>query len=330
MENPLVSVIVLNWNGERCIEQCLRSLLSQNYPNYEVIVVDNASSDGSPDIIRRKFPKVRLIVNDRNLGFAEGNNVGIKAARGYLIALFNYDAMADQNWLSELVGVIMKSKCIGIVGGPIYYFEPRDVVWAAGGKMDMLTGLDWHPYQGEKLEESYCRNTNNIDFIPGCALLIKRDVVEKIGLLDKEFFLYYDDLDWCVRAKRAGYVCRFAPSGIVYHMVSFSWRRKPLVGYFHFMKSKFYFCLKHFPPPLIVTSIFFQMVFTFFEILWFGRPVAYARIKLRALTWNLDNLKSVIDKRKDIKKIGSSCCKIRLLDLLRVVKKRIVTREYYW
>lgn len=326
--NSLVSVIVLNWNGKDCIGQCLRSLEAQTYPNREIIVVDNASSDGSPELVKKEFPHVRLIKNDRNLGFSDGNNIGIKAARGDLIALFNYDAVAAPDWLSELVKAIME-KNNGLVGGLIYYVKPKDVIWAAGGKIDALTGIDWHPYQGERTEKNYLQDTDDIDFVPGCALLIKREAVDKIGLLDGDLF-YFDDVDWSLLSKRVGYDCKFVSSAIVYHMVSFGFRENPMLGYYNHMRSKIHFYFKHFPVPYLVSSMFFQAVFTFFEIFFFKRPVEYATTKIQALIWNLHKLETIAEKRRLVKKIGKPCYRTRFFELLKTVKKRVVTRKYYW
>lgn len=327
-DTPLVSIIVLNWNGKDCIGQCLESLDAQTYTNREIIVVDNASSDGSPEFVRKEFPHIRLIVNDRNLGFSKGNNVGINAARGDLIALFNHDAVATPEWLSNLVRAITK-KNSAMLGGLMYYMEPKDVVWAAGGKIDALTGIDWHPYQGEKIGKNGVQDTDDIDFIPGCALLIKREAIDRIGLLDSDLF-YFEDIDWGLLSKRVGYDCSFVSSAIIYHMVSFGFRQNPMLAYYNYMRSKIHFYFKHFPVPYLVSSMFFQAVFTFFEIVWFKRSIQYARVKLQALLWNMHCMKRILEKRKHLREIGSPCYKIRFFELLKTVKRRIVTRQYYW
>jgi hypothetical protein len=327
---PLVSIIVLNYNGEKCIRKCLKSLLSQTYPNYEIIVVDNASTDSSPEIVKKEFPQLKFITNNKNLGFAAGNNVGIKEAKGELIAIFNPDAIAEPNWLSELVNAINSSSDIGIAGGVIYYYEPSDVVWSAGGKIDIFTGLDWHPYQGEKIKRDHLERTDDIDYIPGCALLIKKEVLEKVGLLDETYFLYFDDLDIALCAKRVGYKCSFVPFAVVYHMVSFSWHGRHLFGYYHQMKYRFYLYFKHFPFPFLITSIIFQGIFTIFEIVLFKRPISYAATKFSALKWNLFNIQKILKKRKVLQKIGKFSGRIRFLEVLKVVRQRIGTKKYYW
>jgi GT2 family glycosyltransferase len=328
---PFVSVIVLNWNGKSCIHRCLESLSKQTYEKYEIIVVDNASSDESPEIVRRNFPRVKLIVNDQNLGFARGNNIGIEHATGDLIALFNYDAVADSNWLSELVSAILESEKNGIVGGPIYYFEPRDVIWAMGGKIDYLTGLGWHVCQDKTVNECLSEFSEDIDYIPGTALLIKRKVINEIGPLDEDYFLYNDDLDLCFRVKRVGYKCSLVKSAPVWHMVSFSWRGRPLIGYYHNMRSTFYFYLKNLPIPFLLTAIFFQyIIFTFFEIFIFRRPIRYMLVKTQALAWNLLNIKIILRKRKITRNLGKGVIKIRVRELLKIMRERVKTKQYHW
>ncbi len=153
-ESPLVSIIVLNWNGEHVIKLSLDSIKKLEYPNTEVIVVDNGSTDNSVDIIRREYPEFRLIENGRNLGFSAGMNVGIEASRGQLILLYNNDAIAQLGSLSQMVKTIDSDPRIGITGGVILYYEPSDVVWSAGGKLDVVTGMTWSDGLGMKLQDT--------------------------------------------------------------------------------------------------------------------------------------------------------------------------------
>jgi len=328
---PLVSVIVVNYNGKKYIRECLNSLLDQKYPNFEIIVVDNASTDNSPEIIKKEFPQIKLIINNKNLGFAAGNNVGIKKAEGELIALFNPDAIAEPNWLSELVNAFNSSLDVGIAGGIVYYYEPKDVVWAAGGKIDIFTGVSWHIYQGEKINSKNLKTTDDIDYIPGCALVIRKNLLEKINLLDEEYFLYTDDLDLGFQIKRLGYRCLFVPTAVVYHAVSYSWKGKSLFGYSHHVRSRLYFYFKHFPIPFLITSLFFYtLISTFFELLLFRRPLSYFTIKIKVLMNILKNIHKIVEKRRELKKNGNFRGKIRIFEVLKITWQRIKTRKYYW
>ena len=195
---PLVSVIVVNWNGRKTIRACLRSLVNLSYSNYEVIVVDNNSTDGSTEIIEKEFPEARLIGIRENLGFAPACNIGIRMAKGDYVALVTNDICADRMWLSGLLESF-DSKKVGIVGGIIYYQEPKNIIWGAGGKIDLLTGQTWLPGAFGSSTHS-----NDVDYVSGGMILIDARLFKEVGLFDEEYFLYAEDLDFCLRAQRAG------------------------------------------------------------------------------------------------------------------------------
>lgn len=210
------------------ILDCLESVFKSDYSDYEVIVVDNASKDGSPDSVREKFPQVRLISNEKNLGFTGGNNVGIKEAKGELIFLLNDDTVIRLDLLKVLTAKLGSSPRIGIVGPKIYFWDGltrlrgaaagQSKIWFAGGKIDWLRGKTCHLGKGRsELENDAEKET---DFITGCALMIKKEVIDKIGLLDERFFAFYEDADWCLKAKKAGYLVLYIPFGGVWHIKS--------------------------------------------------------------------------------------------------------------
>jgi GT2 family glycosyltransferase len=203
---PLVVIIVLNWNGLQDTMECLRSLESLEYENYHVMVVDNASSDGSVDVIRREFPSVELIANEANLGFAGGNNVGIKKAleggAGYVL-LLNNDTIVEPDFLAGMVDVAESDDSIGMVGPKICYFADPSKIWAIGGSVNMYTGRIGN--MNDKADQSLFHGTVYVNYVTGCALLARSEVVKKIGVLDEDYFLYFEDTDWNMRARNAGY-----------------------------------------------------------------------------------------------------------------------------
>ena len=252
---PMVSILILNYNGEPYVERCLNSLLDQSYSNFEVIMVDNGSSDNSLQILKEYVPQIKLILNDKNLGFAGGNNVGIKEASGEFIVLFNNDAIADKDWLSNLVKGGLDMPEADIVSGPIYYYEPKDVIWCAGAHLDMITGLAWHLGQYETEFDPH----SDIDYFPGCALLIRREVFEKIGLLDERFFLYAEDPDFCLRAKRERFKLKLVPEAKVWHMVSMGMKAEPSRVQHQKLKSEFRLILKLWPLWCLPLTVFLRL-----------------------------------------------------------------------
>ena len=232
--NPKLSIIIPIFNSGRQVLDCLESIFKSNYSDYEVIVIDNNSRDNSSELIEEKFPQVKLIRNEKNLGFTGGTNAGIKESKGELIFLLNDDTIIDPNLLDILIEELESSPQVGIVGPKIYFAGESNKIWFAGGKINWLKGETFHLNKREsKLEDD---TKKEVDFITGCALMIKREVVDKIGLLDKKFFAYYEDADWAQKAKKAGYSVIYVPFGGVWHIKSAT----ASTVYFEDIKGKYF------------------------------------------------------------------------------------------
>jgi hypothetical protein len=218
-----LGVVVLNWNGREVTPRCLDSIARSSCPPDEIVVVDNASTDGSADLVRGGYPHVAVIVNDSNLGFAEGNNVGIRhlLERTFdLILLLNNDTVLESESLCELKRAAQASPAAAY-GATIHELASPGRVWYGGGSISRLT-LDARHGTAPVDARSAARPT---DFITGCCLMFRTDALRRIGLLDKDFFAYYEDVDWCLRAKAFGDRLLYVPAAIVHHDVSHSFRR---------------------------------------------------------------------------------------------------------
>ncbi len=224
MKDPGVSIIILNWNGLEDTVECLQSLRKIDYENYNVTVVDNGSEGKEARVLGERFGNwVQVIENDRNYGFAEGNNIGMRQAletsNPKYILLLNNDTIVDPAFLSELVRAAESDPRIGIVGPKIYYYDEPNRIHFAGGAYFRRIGQPFHIGQDEEDEGQY-EGTRETGYITACALLIKRAVIEDIGLLDKDYFAYYEDLDWTVKARQRGHRVVFVPGSKVWHRVS--------------------------------------------------------------------------------------------------------------
>lgn len=198
---PKVFIVVLNYNGKDCLAPALASLFKVNYPNFEIILVDNGSSDGSFELAKRHFSKIIFIRNDHNLGFAAGNNIGIAYAmdrRADFVLLLNNDTLVEKDFLLNLIETVEKNKNIGIAS-PVIWEGSTSRIWFSGGKINWWRMKAFHKRQERR--DDYLGS----HFISGCAMLIKAEVIEKIGFLDDNFFLYLEDADFSRRAKKAGY-----------------------------------------------------------------------------------------------------------------------------
>lgn len=216
---PKVIVIIPNWNGIDHILDCLESLRAIEYTNFEVIVVDNNSEDRSPEAVAGRFPDVQIIRNAENLGFAEGCNVGIREAiaqTAEYVWLLNSDAIVDPQALDALVGVAEQDSSIGMTGSKVYHYDDRDLLWGAGMKISWVRGetypIGWHEPDGEEFEQ-VC----DVEALSGCSLLVKTSLCKKAGLLDKDYFLYAEEIEWCVRSRKYGFRCVVVPGSIVFH-----------------------------------------------------------------------------------------------------------------
>jgi len=216
---PKVAIVVLNYNGMDDTIDCLHSLQRLGYPNHEIIVVDQNSRDRSAEVIERDFPHVRLVRNERNLGFAGGCNVGMDKAwetEARYVLLLNNDTIVEPDFLQPMVNLMESDDTIGMTQPLVLFAEYANVVSSAGGRFDEenlfaeLLGMWRIDYQLEKAPYE-------VDWVGGTALLVRRDVVERIGPLDESYFLYYEDVDWSFRARAAGYKCCVVPTSRIQH-----------------------------------------------------------------------------------------------------------------
>ncbi len=220
---PHVTIIVLNWNGLNDTLDCLESLGQLDYQGYRVLVVDNGSVDGSVPVIRERFPEVTIIENGENLGYAGGNNVGLRYAMAQgadYALLLNNDTVVDPAFLRILVDVVEAEPAVGIAGPTIYYHKRPDVIWSAGGAIDWRRGSTRMVGLDVQDVGQFGKNPREVDFVTGCALLVRVKAIEEAGELDERFFMYYEETEWCVRITRAGYRIIHVPQAKIWHKIS--------------------------------------------------------------------------------------------------------------
>lgn len=220
---PSVLIIILCYNGIHDTLACLESLHAVDYPTSKVslLVLDNASTDSTPQVVRQRFPNVTVIENGGNLGFAGGNNVGLRYAlqQGYDYALLlNNDTEVAPDFLRILVEAAESDPQIGVVGPTITYYERPDLIWSAGGWIDWRHGCVIG-YNTNEVDTGQFQAPRQVDYVTGCALLVKRKVLEQAGLLDERFFMYYEETEWCVRIGRAGFTVMHIPAAKVLHKI---------------------------------------------------------------------------------------------------------------
>jgi GT2 family glycosyltransferase len=234
---PKVTVIIPNWNGIDHIVECVKSLVKVDYSNFDVIVVDNHSEDGSPEAIEGSFPNVQIIRNSQNLGFAEGCNVGIRQAMKSGCAyvwLLNNDTVVDARSLRYLVRTAEENSNIGMTGSKICYYDAPNILWGAGMEISWIRG-ETYPIGWHERDTGQFNKESDVEGLSGCSLLIRRRVCEEVGLMDKNYFLYAEEIDWCVRARQKGFRCICVPESIVFHKEGASSKEhyRPLLSYYN-------------------------------------------------------------------------------------------------
>lgn len=238
------AILILNWNGGQVTIDCLNSLKCITYPNYEIILIDNGSIDSSLETIRNLFPQVTTIALGANRGFVEGNNAGILAAQAAgadLVLLLNNDTVVAPDFLSKLVDVLACGADIGAVGPTIYYHETPELIWSAGGLIDWSRGTT-RMLNINDTDRTFANSTPRaVDFVTGCALLVKMDVVQKVGLLDPRFFAYYEETEWCVRIGRAGYRILHVPDARIWHKISSEKREASAIVQYYMTRNRLLF-----------------------------------------------------------------------------------------
>lgn len=253
-----VHIVLLNWNNEEDTLECIKSLQEIDYNNYETIIVDNGSEKESVLKIKKEYPEIKIIENKKNIGFAGGNNVGIKYAMengADYVLLLNNDTTVEKDFLNKLVEKGESDEKNGLVGAKIYFHNEPDRIWFAGGKVNWLKNKGTHIGLDE-IDKGQYDEIKEVDYLTGCCLLIKKEVIEKISQADlnsrsrvglnsrsrvglsprsrvglsprsnqieflaEDYFLYYEDTDFCLRAKNADYKCLYVPQAKIYHKIS--------------------------------------------------------------------------------------------------------------
>ena len=266
------SIIIPAWNGKEYIDDCLNSLLAQDYPDFEVIVVDNGSSDGTPQYVAENFPTVPLIPNERNLGFAGAVNVGLRAARGDVLILFNQDAVAESGWLTSMVTGLMASRDIGIAGCKIYYADGKTISHAGV----VLTDERMLPvHRGEdEADRGQYDLLADVNAVTGAAMAIRREVLNAIGLFDEDYFLYFEDISFCLRAREAGFQVVYVPQAVARHHVAASLGLGSIETLRYYHVSRLLFLLKHFDAQ------WFSDQFLVGEVAWLNEGLLLPEYRL--------------------------------------------------
>jgi len=231
-----VVIVVLNWNGAKDTIRCVESLHKVTYLSKETVIIDNGSTDGSSRRLKERFPEIKLFENLKNLGYAGGNNVGIEYAlrcNAEFVVLLNNDTVVDPGFLDPLVEGARRFPRAAFLGPKILYLNDPGIVWFGGGRVNWSEGTS-HIGKDQRDDRADIVS-REVDYVTGCCLMARTEAIRQIGLMDPAFFLLFEETDWCLRAKQAGWQSIYEPRSWVWHAVSrsFGGQESPTYRYYY-------------------------------------------------------------------------------------------------
>jgi len=318
--DPLISIVILNYNAGNLLIDCVDSIQRSNYKNLEIILVDNISNDNSHTNCKKKFPKIKLIKNLENLGYCEGNNVGIRASKGEYIVILNPDTIVHPDWISKLLSAFIKN------GEGIY--QPKFLATTdhsmllSTGNMIQLFGFGYSRSKGD-IDENQFEKFEKINFASGTCIFTSKKIIDKIGLFESFLFAFHDDFELCWRGALMGINSFYVPSSIVYHPIegySFGW--SPLK--FKLLERNRKYCIL----TLYSRSTFFKMIpgllLIDIAVFFFYLSKGMGKMKISADLEILKNLKNINKKYKHNQKIR----KISDKELINQFKNEVIVPKW--
>jgi len=261
-----ISIIIVNWNGQRYLATCLPTVFAQDFADFAVILVDNGSTDGSLAYVRAHFPQVRLIENETNLGFAAANNQGIRASNSEFVALLNNDTQVATNWLSAMWQAMAADSAVGMCAAKMVLTEQPGVIDSAGIALDR-SGIAWGIAGGQMDGTAAVNRPAEVFGASGGAALYRRALLDEIGLFDEDFFAYLEDVDLAWRAQWAGWKCLYVPTATVLHLHSATSKQIPHFKSRLLGRNKLWLLCKNYPFPQV---LWYLPIILLYELLSLG------------------------------------------------------------
>lgn len=289
---PLISIISVNYNQTKVTLEFLDSLKDISYPNVEIIIVDNGSPIKDADSIIKKYPKVILIKSDKNLGFAGGNNLGVRVAKGDYFLFINNDTEVPKGFLEPLVELLKSDKTIGMVSPKIkFHWDPTLIQYAGFTKINPYTlrnkGIGYR--QKDSAEFDTLSETESIH---GAAMMVPRRVIEKVGMMTEVYFLYYEEHDWAEMVKRAGYKIYYQPASYILHKESISTGKDSPFKTYYINRNRIVFARRNYSGLPFFISMLFQTFVSIpknIVVYILKRQFKHLAAYCKAITWNLTN-----------------------------------------
>ncbi len=310
---PKVTVIVINWNGREFLSTCLKSLNNQTWKDFEILLVDNGSTDGSPEFVAENFPRIKVIKLKQNQGFCKASNIGIALANGEYIVLLNNDTEVAPHWLEELVKALDEHPEVGFCASKIVLQGAPHLVDSVGDAYSIAGSARKIGHLDFALKEKYRRPKFVFGACAGAAIY-RRSMLEDIGLFDEDLFIAQEDVDLSFRAQLKGYKCLYVPTALVYHRLSATLKTYSTEYVYYGHRNLEFVYLKNMPLPLLLLTFPLHVLDVFLSFCFFcaiGKGGAFLRAKRDALK----ALPHVLKKRREIQR-GRTVSPIYIFSLL--------------
>jgi len=294
-KEPLVSIIILNYNAGEFLRKCIESVLKSNYKNVEIIVVDNASNDESLNKCQQKFPDIKFIKNKQNHGYCEGNNIGLKNANGEFLVILNPDTEVEQNWLDELF-IAYRNFGEALYQPKHLSLNEKNIVMSTGNMLNIF-GFGYAREKGD-IDKKLFMEIEEIGYASGTCLFCSAKTMERIGYLDPFVFLYHDDLDLGWRAAHLGIKSFFVPKSIIYHAESYAlrWNSKK---FFWLERNRKYCLLTHYSKKTY-SKLFFKLMAVDFFVWMYYISKGFLFSKIKAELDIMKNKKKIEEKYNEL------------------------------
>lgn len=288
--NPLISIITINYNNISVTLDLLLSIRECIYTNLEVIVVDNGSDLDPTEMIMKNYPEVFAVRSGKNLGFAGGNNLGVRYANGEFIFFVNNDTLFAENVIAELIKPFYENEEIGIISPKVFYYESPNIIQYAGAtEINSLTGRNNIIGQGKK-DNSELFKSDFTYFAHGAAMIIRKSLMDKVGVFSEIFFLYYEELDYSYRIRKAGFKIYFNSKAVIYHRVSHSIGDDSSLKTYYMTRNRIMFMQRNYSRFRFTIFVLFFIFFTIpknsINYLLSGRKDLLSSF-YKAIKWNL-------------------------------------------
>ncbi|GAA5034652.1 glycosyl transferase [Marivirga lumbricoides] len=291
MSNPLVSIISVHFNGTKITEEFIKSILQISYSPVEVFIVDNGSEQEPLEPLTQKYPEIKFIISEKNLGFAGGNNLAIKQASGEYLLFINNDTEVPINFLEPLIDHFLSHPNAGMASPLIKYFNTNIIQYAGNSKVNLLTGRSKRLGFKEEDHGQYDFNFKT-GMIHGAALLVRDKVIEEIGLMPESFFLYYEELDWCTRAQKKGYETWVIGKSTIFHKESMSVGKNSPFKLYYMTRNRILFLRRNTEGVKRLSWVLFFLIFTMPKstlLYIFKRDFQSLKSFYKGVFWNLAN-----------------------------------------